>query len=170
MTARYLDDLEQIKAELNANPASALQWLFPAGRLVCNEFRVGNIDGTPGKGLAFNVRKLTGKDFKSGAKGFGNVLDVFVAHAGSFLDGLDLARKYLGIPEPERPQPQKGTAKSRSDASSPWTQIIPPPPDAGRPQFARLWPKATFRKSWEYRDATGCLLFYVARYEWEQSG
>jgi hypothetical protein len=170
VTARYLDDLEQIKAELNANPASALQWLFPAGRLVRNEFRVGNIDGTPGKGLAFNVRKLTGKDFKSGAKGFGSVLDVFVAHAGSFLDGLELARKYLGIPEPERPQPQKGTAKACKGNSDDWTEIIPPPPDAGRPQFARLWPSATFRQAWEYRDTAGCLLFYVARYEREETG
>jgi hypothetical protein len=170
VTVRHVDDLEAIKAELDANPASALQWLFPAGRLVGNEFQVGDITGAEGSSLKFHVRKRKGKDFKAGAKGFGSVLDVFVANAGSFSDGLELARQYLGIPAPERPQPRQGRANSRSGASGVWTQIIPPSADAGRPNFARLWPEATFRAAWAYRDAAGGLLFYVARYEQEVSG
>jgi len=168
-----LDDggeLSKIRDGLNDDPASALQWLFPRGRLIRNEFCVGDITGVEGESLRFNVRKCTGADFSGGAKGFAGVLDVFVAHAGSFLDGLARARRYLCIPEPERPQPKQGTAKGSKGASGSWTQIIPPPADAGRPEFARLWPSATFRRSWEYRDAAGRLLFHVARYEWEETG
>jgi hypothetical protein len=164
------DDLPKIREKLNDEAASALQWLLPNGRLIRNEFRVGDIDGTKGDSLSFNVRKLIGKDFKVGAKGFSSVLDVFVGHAGNFPDGLDLAREFLRIPKPERPQPQKGTAKSRAGAFDTWEQIIPPPADAGRPDFARLWSRANFKTAWAYRDADGRLLFYVARYEQEVTG
>lgn len=164
------DDLPRIKAELDAEAASALQWLFPAGRLVRNEFQVGDVAGTPGSSLKFNVRKLKGKDWSAGERGFAGVLSVFIAHAGSVAGGLDLARRFLGIPAPERPQPKKGAAKGRGAASDAWTQIIPAPVGVGRPEFARLWPKATFLKAWDYRDASGRLLFYVARYEWEELG
>src|SRR4051794_15090236 len=168
-----LDDggeLSKIRDGLNDDAASALQWLFPNGRLIRNEFCVGDISGTEGESLRFNIRKCTGADFNGGAEGFAGVLDVFIAKAGNFPDGLDLARKFLHIPEPERPQPAKGTAKGSKGASGSWTQIIPPPADVGRPEFARLWPSATFRRSWEYRDAAGQLLFHVARYEWEETG
>lgn len=163
-------DLPEIRDRLNNAAASALQWLLPRGRMIRNEFSVGDIDGTEGDSLRFNVRKCTGADFSAGEKGFGGVLDVFIAKAGNFPDGLDLARQFLGIPEEERPQPRKGTAKSGKDASDSWTQIVPPPPDAGRPEFARLWPAATFRRSWAYQDTAGRLLFHVARYEWEETG
>lgn len=164
-------DLPEIRERLNNAAASALQWLFPRGRLIRNEFSIGDISGTEGDSLRFNVRRCTGADFNSGEKGFGGVLDVFVAKAGNFPDGLDLARQFLGIPEDERPQPRKGAAKGRAGASDDsWTQIIPPPADAGRPEFARLWPGATFRAAWAYRDAAGGLLFHVARYEWVETG
>jgi hypothetical protein len=87
------DDLPKIRGKLNDEAASALQWLFPAGRLIRNEFCVGDIDGAKGSSLKFNVRKLTGKDWNGSEAGFKGVLDVFVAHAGGFLGGLDLARK-----------------------------------------------------------------------------
>jgi hypothetical protein len=166
-----LDDgeMSKIRDGLNSDAASALQWLFPRGRLIRNEFCVGDIGGAEGESLRFNVRKCTGADFSGGAKGFAGVLDVFIAKAGNFPDGLELARKFLCIPEPERPQPKQGTAKGSKGDTGSWTQIIPPPVDAGRPEFARLWPSATFRRSWEYRDATGRLLFHVARYEWEET-
>src|SRR3954462_6111484 len=152
-----LDDreLSDIRDRLNNDAASALQWLFPNGQLIRNEFQVGDISGAAGESLKFNIRKGKGNDFKGGAKGFAGVFDVFIAKAGSFPDGLDLARKFLCIPEPERPQPKQGTAKGSKGDTGSWTQIIPPPVDAGRPEFARLWPSATFRRSWEYRDATG---------------
>ena len=168
-----LDDggeLSKIRDGLNDDPASALQWLFPRGRLIRNEFCVGDITGVEGESLRFNVRKCTGADFSGGDRGFGGVLDVFIAKAGNFPDGLALARQFLGIPESERPQPKQGTAKGRGASDDAWTQIIPPPADAGRPDFARLWPSATFRAAWAYRDAAGCLLFHVARYDWEETG
>jgi hypothetical protein len=159
------DDLPAIRAALDANAASALTWLFPAGRLVRNEFQVGDIGGTAGSSLKFNVRKLKGSEFNSTERGFKGVLSVFVAHAGDFPGGLALAREYLGIPESERPQPQKGTAKGRKSEPDNWVQIIPPPFGVGRPDFGKLWPSATFRQAWDYRDAAGRLLFYVARYD-----
>jgi hypothetical protein len=159
------DDLPAIRAALDANAASALTWLLPAGRLVRNEFQVGDIGGSAGSSLKFNVRKLTGRDFRGEERGFKGVLSVFVAHAGDFPGGLVLAREYLGIPESERPQPQKGTAKGRKSKPDNWVQIIPPPFGVGRPDFGRLWPDTTFRQAWDYRDAAGRLLFYVARYD-----
>jgi hypothetical protein len=171
MTAALeVEDLDDIKAKLDEDPTSALQWLFPNGRLIRNEFHVGDIGGAEGDSLKFNVRKRKGKDFKAGAKGFGNVLDIFVGRAGSFLDGLDLARRFLSLPARERPQPKRGTANGRSGASGSWTQIVPPPAEAGRPNFARLWTGATFRAAWAYRDVAGGLLFYVARYEQTVTG
>src|SRR4051794_28531294 len=159
-----LDDsgeLSKIRDGLNDDAASALQWLFPNGRLIRNEFCVGDINGTEGESLRFNIRKCTGADFNGGAEGFAGVLDVFIAKAGNFPDGLDLPRQFLGVPEPERPQPKQGTVKGRGGDAGSWTQIIPPPADASRPEFTRLWPSATFQRSWEYRDAAGRLLFYV---------
>jgi hypothetical protein len=42
---------------------------------------------------------------------------------------------------------------------------LPPPADAKPPTFkTRHWGNPA--TTWEYRDATGGLLFYVARYEW----
>jgi hypothetical protein len=121
------NDLPKIREKLNNEAASALQWLFPNGRLIRNEFRVGDITGAEGESLRFNVKKCTGADFSGGDKGFAGVFDVFIAKAGDFLGGLDLAREFLRIPAPERPQPKQGTAKSRAGASDTWTQIIPPP-------------------------------------------
>lgn len=166
-----LDDGEllRIKAALNADPASALARLFPAGRLIRNEFCVGDITGTPGDSLKFNVKKLAGKEFSGSERGFNGVLDVYVAHAGSIRGGLDLARRLLDMPVPERPQQKKGTARDRkAGTSDDWEQIVPGPDGVVCPQFDRLWPKATFRAAWEYRDTTGRRLFYVARYEWDE--
>jgi hypothetical protein len=164
------DDLPKIREKLNDEAASALQWLFPHGRLIRNEFSVGDITGAKGESLRFNVKKCTGADFSGGDKGFAGVFDVFIAKAGGFLGGLDLAREFLRIPAPERPQPQQGAAKSRTGSSDTWTQIIPPPADAGLPAFDRLWSRAGFKTAWAYRDAAGRLLFYVARYEQEVTG
>jgi hypothetical protein len=88
-------DLPEIKDRLNNAAASALQWLFPRGRLIRNEFRVGDISGAEGESLRFNVRRCTGADFNGGEKGFAGVLDVFIAKAGNFPDGLDLAPIWL---------------------------------------------------------------------------
>lgn len=164
-------ELLRIKAALNADPASALARLFPAGRLIRNEFCVGDIAGTPGDSLKFNVKKLAGKEFSGSERGFKGVLDVYVAHAGSVRGGLDLARQLLDIPVPERSQQKKGTARNRkASVSDDWEQIVPAPDGVAHPQFDRLWPNATFRMAWEYRDAAGRRLFYVARYEWEEVG
>ena len=164
------NDLPKIREKLNDEAASALQWLFPNGRLIRNEFSVGDITGAKGESLRFNVKKCTGADFSGGDKGFAGVFDVFTAKAGSFLGGLDLAREFLRIPAPERPQPQQGAAKSQAGSSDTWTQIIPPPADAGLPAFDRLWSRAGFKTAWAYQDAAGRLLFYVARYEQEVTG
>src|SRR5688500_15237188 len=171
MTAALdVEDLDEIRAKLDEAPASALQWLFPNGRLIRNEFHVGDIGGAKGDSLKFNVRKLKGKDWSGSDRGFKGVLSIFIGHAGSFLDGLDLARRFLCLPARDRPQPKRGAVKGRSGASGSWTQVIPPPAEAGRPNFARLWTGATFRAAWAYRDAAGGLLFYVARYEQTVTG
>jgi hypothetical protein len=56
-------ELSKIRDGLNDDAASALQWLFPHGRLIRNEFHVGDISGAEGESLKFNVRKCTGADF-----------------------------------------------------------------------------------------------------------
>lgn len=167
---RQSEELEGIKAALDADAARALQWLFPNGRLVRREFQVADISGSAGSSLRFNVHKLTGKDFSGTGRGFKGVFSVFAAHAGDFLGGLALARQYAGLSEAERPQVQKGKAKGRKGGDDAWTQIIPAPFGVARPDFARLWPSATFRQAWDYRDAAGRLLFFVGRYEWEEIG
>jgi hypothetical protein len=167
--------LSDIKDLLNATPntaAAALAHIMPSGVLCGREFRCGDVYGTAAKkggSFSFNIDRLTGDDFSGGTglgRGLYGVFDVYVAHChGNVREATKLAREFLKLPEDERPKPKIETAR-RQRKAGPWKAISPVPPEAGKPDFARMCPDgAQFIDAWAYRNATGDVLFWVGRYD-----
>ncbi len=159
--------LSEIKARLNASPASALAFILPNGVLCGREFQCGDVYGAEGRSFLFNIDKRKGADF-SYDQGYCGVFDVYVAHCqGDVVAAILLAREFLGLPEDERPTP-KTEHLARPDSTGEWTAVTPIPHNAGLPDFRRLCPKdAKLTKAWPYRNEAGEVLFYVARYEFQ---
>ncbi|MBA43593.1 MAG: hypothetical protein CMF62_06275 [Magnetococcales bacterium] len=89
--------LEEVRDALNANAKSVLQHLFPAGRIISGEFCIGDITGTKGKSLRFNLDKCEGKDFAAGTT-FGDMLDVWKEAKGlDWPEAIQTAAEYMGI-------------------------------------------------------------------------
>jgi hypothetical protein len=170
---RREDDLDPIKAGLNAAAASALTYIMHDGYVDKREFRCGDVQGTapkPGGGsFSFNLDKLTGQDFANpGKRGFCGVFDVYVAHHNDDLPAAKRkAAEFLGMPSDDRPAPRNDTARHSRSKPSTWIEVEAPQ-DAPAPDFPKLWTSATFKQAWPYLSTTGMRLFFVARYEDEQ--
>lgn len=161
--------LAQIKAHLNASPASALAFILPKGVLCGREFQCGDVHGAEGRSFLFNVEKLKGCDFSYGSdRGYCGVFDVYVAHChGDAVAAILLAREFMGLSEEDRPTP-KTEHLARPSSTGEWTAVTPIPHSAGLPDFRRLCPKdAKLTKAWPYRNEAGEVLFYVVRYDFE---
>lgn len=83
---------------------------------------------------------------------------------GSSVDFVE-ACKRLGAGDYK---PDETRARAQIE-KAPTRITLPPPADATPPNMrTRHWGEP--RRVWEYRDGTGALLFYVARYEWTDDG
>ena len=96
----------ELSQRMASEAASIAQYLFPNGKRVAGEWRVGGTSGEPGQSLGI---RLTGAkagvwaDFASGEKG--DLLDAWAAVRGcSIAEAIREAKDYLGVRDsmPER--------------------------------------------------------------------
>lgn len=83
-------------------------YLLPGGKREGSEWRVGGIDGSPGKsmGVCLKGDKVgVWQDFASGETG-GDLLDLWAAvNRCNLKDAMDQAKKYMGVHEPSLARP-----------------------------------------------------------------
>lgn len=167
--------LEEIKDRLNQDPASALTWLMPQGRMIRHQFCCGDVYGqapSPNKdgSFKFNCKKLVGKDYASGDRGLCGIYDVFVAYTGgNQTKAIGLARDYLKLPVAERPKPVQGHEHGRRrqgggvDSPIEVIEVITPAPETS-PTVPKHHQHA-LKGLWPWRHASGELQGYTYRME-----
>ncbi len=142
-------------AALAAFPSLVREW-FPAGKRHGREFKVGDIQGTPGESLAINLETGKWSDFATELKG-GDPVSLLAAaqHGGNQADAArELAERFaIYLNGDARPKP--APAKSDDD----WTPM--PPPDS-TPTKEQL---GTYDMLHVYRDPDGNRTHYVRRLE-----
>lgn len=167
-----MSSLEEIKEKLNDDAASALSWLLPNGVLIRNEFCCGDVSGTPARkgntgSFKFNCKRLVGKDWAGGEKGFHGVYDVFVAHYnGNQIQAIEASRSFLKLPPKERPQPAQGHehgSRKRRDDKIEVLEVITPAPET-RPIIPQHHRHA-IKGLWPWQTKEGALVGYTYRIE-----
>lgn len=134
-------------------------WL-PGGKIVGNEFECGNLSGISGRSLRVNLRTGKWGDFSSNERG-GDLISLYAAIHG--ISQIEAYRK-LGGQSPQQSiangNGQHHHHPSDSDAAS----LVPPPKGTKKPDFKhKKHGQAT--KVWAYRDGTGAVLYFIARYD-----
>lgn len=98
----------ELSVAMAANAKAIAQYLFPAGKKVGNEWKVGSASGEAGQSLSIRIaghKAGVWADFATGSKG--DLLDLWVAARGlSMADAMAEAKAYLGIRDsmPDRPR------------------------------------------------------------------
>ncbi len=147
-------DFTTLKDLLRGSARDLLPRWFPAGRVIGNEFKVGNVLGEAGDSLAVSLTKGLWKDFASGESG--DMIDLYAASRG--LSVGDAGRELADL---------MGTVSTHAAPPPPAPKrrvIIPVPDSAPRADHAhsRHGPASTV---WTYRDGSQRLLGYVCRYD-----
>lgn len=147
-------DFERVRRESVPLLPSILPRLFPRGRVIGREFRVGNLAGEPGQSLAINLETGVWSDFATGQKGpdltslLAAMLDV------SQVDACLLAQTIMDDPSvAETVCAQPVTAPSKPIDVPIYTPETFALPEWGSPFLLH-----------EYRWGDGSLAFVVARY------
>lgn len=161
--------IDRIKEGLAADEPRAVHWLLRTGYIAKGEYRCGDIYGTPptqgGGSFHYTFSNRKWKDYGSGEPGGIGVFSLYVANQHGDLDkAIDLGADFLKIPEADRPKPRQDKTSAHAKPKAPWFEVDPPA-NAPAPDFRKVWRQGVFKRSWEYRDQTGRLLFHVPRYE-----
>jgi predicted P-loop ATPase len=161
-------DFAKLGSELLSNATSLLYDWLPGGKVVGHEFECGNLSGIAGRSLRVNINTGKWADFSSDSKG-GDLISLYAAiHR---ISQVDAAKKLGGQPQPSMANDTatKNGANGNGHAHGPSSGsdapvLIPPPKGTKRPNF-------THRKLgeptgvWTYRDGSGAVLYFVARYQ-----
>lgn len=144
-------DFAGLNAALLGRAHGLLPEWFPAGRLKGHEFLVGDLSGKAGDSLSININTGRWADFASGEKG-GDLISLYAA-----IHRLDqgAAAKQLGAAAPTAAT-SKPSKKDRD--------VIMPVPESAPRCTCQHYKYGNPSNVWEYRDADGGLLGYVARY------
>jgi len=148
--------LPQIVGRLRLRISDLCRDLFPHGKQILNEWRVGDITGAPGDSLAISLKPPKEGLWvdRANPDSHGDVLDL-IAQAKGLHDrfaAADWGRSWLGLPAW---QPGEDGA---------------PPPKAWDPMESARWcfkgteDWVTPTAAWPYRDAKGTLFLWVCRY------
>lgn len=141
-----MSDISQFAASLLPRAEYLLREWFPAGKLSGSEYKLGSLQGDEGESLSINVKTGLWADFATGQSG-GDLLALYAAREG-LRQGE--AAKALGWTNGSRGMPVAAPDKSAN--SAPET----PPDDCPMPTDGTVY---------EYRDASGRLLFLIQRTE-----
>jgi KaiC/GvpD/RAD55 family RecA-like ATPase len=107
-----MDNAAEIKTRLLSQLESVCTHLLPAGKVVGHEYRIGGIDGEPGKSMAVQLagqNRGVWKDFayQDDPKQQGDVWALWMgARRCNFATAYDEACRYLGITRIESPAPK----------------------------------------------------------------
>ncbi len=140
-------DPEELKQRLNRRLAEALYHLFPAGRIVQNNFVIGNVHGIQGDSLKVELsgsKTALWHDFATGDGG--DILSLWGAVYGldahnQFPQIVSSIHEWLGTPQ--GPLPQRDNKRGEAEAK-----------DLG-----------VSTGKWDYQDAKGNLIACVYRYD-----
>ena len=156
-----IDFKEIAAAALSRAPGIVQTWL-PGGKLMGQEYRVGNLRGDKGDSLSVNCRTGKWADFAGDAQG-GDLVSLYAAIHG-FTNGeaaKELAAQFNLGKEPPARKPRPAPPK-QEQAEAP-----------KNPMTYGADPKANFRHSrhgepsgvWTYKTLEGKLIGYIARYD-----
>lgn len=146
------------------------QWLR-GGTRAGAEWRCGNLSGEPGSSLSVNLKTGRWADFADAGCAGNDLISLYAAiftgnDQGAAARELS-ARLGMVARSPDRgPAPAPAAVRK---SRSPWTPVVPVPPDAGAPPIAhpvRGRPDAF----WEYRDTEQRLLGLVYRFTTSDGG
>lgn len=166
-------DFAGINAGLLARAREFLLEIFPAGTIEGHEFKLGDIDGSPGRSMSINMRTGVGSDFASGET-WGDLIAVYAAHrripmgeAAKELGG----DRYKSNGSHARPAPAPKDDKPAKDAIIPVPADAPAPPGAlrlkRRIDGKDVWIERPVVAKWAYHTAEGGLIGYACRIEFE---
>lgn len=146
-------NFEALAADLASRSRELLPVWFPNGRWKGREFHVGNLSGTEGDSLAINGETGAWADFSGDDRG-GDLISLYAAMHG--IKQIEAAKQLANGHDFD------GIVPVRVEAQKPKRQVTLPP---GPIESMRHPKHGEPSRSWEYRDADGSLLGYVARYD-----
>lgn len=143
------------------------KWL-PAARLKGKEYEAGSLQGNAGQSLKINSISGAWCDFATDEKG-GDLISLYAAinqiPQGDAAKELARQHDFPLNPRPNGKSYLPQPAPNRLESAPP---AYPVPPE-NAPQPSMLHPEfGSPSKSWAYRDGSGRVVFYVARYEPEE--
>ncbi|MBF0140103.1 MAG: hypothetical protein HQL74_07470 [Magnetococcales bacterium] len=161
-------NFERVASEsLRRLPSILYEW-FPSGKLDGREFKIGDIQGSPGESLAINIQTGKWADFAADLKG-GDLISLYAAKlAGGSPSGKDqvAAAKKLGemFGISEQPQASMIPEWFKGRKNEKWVAQPFVPDDAPQPpneHFKYGKPTAT----WKYFDNQNRLVGQVCRFD-----
>lgn len=151
-------DFESLNRDLLSQVRLLLPAWLPAGKLVGQEFCCGSLRGEVGDSLKVNINTGIWADFASNDKG-GDLISLYAAING--LSQIESAQQLvvkIGHNPLNSPTPSTKT----------YINIVRPPMDGEKPMMHH-YKYGSPSHSWMYADHLGRLLFYVARYDLENT-
>lgn len=161
-------DFDEINAAAISHLESLLVGWFPAGRRDGREFKIGGLNGEPGRSLSINLDTGVWKDFESGAGGSDPMSLLAAIRGVRMLDAAKELAEQLraGITYQEAPS-DSGRPRSNNDE---WTALPHAPATAPTPRIKHKRLGQPVRM-WRYLDRDGVtVLGYVARFEFTEDG
>jgi len=179
MTSGGRIDFDAIASLLLRDAVRWLEQWFPDGTREGGEYKIGGVDGSKGRSLSVRLIDGLWMDFNSG-EGGKDLISLYAARCG--LDQGPAAKELsaqLGMTPaapasagagghrrlPPAPPPEPAPAPVEDG----WRTVMPVPPDARVAPVAHLVRGKPVAR-WEYRDAEGRLLGYVARFVTSDGG
>ena len=153
-----INDIQQIKSQLQAVHNLIIPDLLPGGKLSGNEYAAASVRGGQGNSFSININSGKWADFATGEKG-GDVISLF-AHQESISQkqaAITLSERYLSNLPTNLSYPTKPDQGPRST-------IIKPPANHARPGMFNQRLGGDPELVHIYKDIDGLPLFYVARY------
>ena len=139
------DQKERVRESILSKLESFLQFLYPMGAIVGNEFRIGDVYGSQGDSMGVHLgqeKRGTWTDFADPGKG-GDIFDLIQQAKGiSFREAMEYCNRYLGLDSFTSKQQQPKTKKPQS---------LPAP-----------------TASWNYHGLNGNIIATVYRYDIQQ--
>lgn len=151
-------DFESLNRDLLSQVRLLLPAWLPAGKLVGQEFCCGSLRGEVGDSLKVNINTGIWADFASNDKG-GDLISLYASING--LSQIESAQQLvvkIGHNSLNSPTPSTKT----------YINIVRPPMDGEKPMMHH-YKYGSPSHSWMYADHLGRLLFYIARYDLENT-